>query len=226
MLRYPSNWLQGVSLGESIACELRLQIVNGSIKPGEIISENRMAADFGTSRSPVREALKLLSSEGLIRLERMGAVVLGLSMTDIIELYDVRYLIESFVQQRLADMAVGPLLETLQRTIDKMDLAVKHNDAVEFSFQDLSFHEAIITAANHKRILHLWNSIRPIVITVMLITTQEIFAEGKQKLNRVIDKHRKMMKGLESQRADVIQKFVQEYFADSRQTLHNSLPDI
>ncbi|WP_183587024.1 GntR family transcriptional regulator [Paenibacillus rhizosphaerae] len=225
-MRYPSSWLQGVSLGESIASELRLQIISGRIKPGEIISENRVAADFGTSRSPVREALKSLSSEGLIRLERMGAVVVGLSLTDIVELYDVRFLIESFVQQRLAQMDRDQLLMTLRRIVDRMELAVKHQDAIEFSFQDLSFHEAIITAADHKRILHLWSSIRPIVMTVMLITTEEIFSKGEEKLGSVIGKHLKIMDGLASGDEDEIQKLVQEYFADSRQTLHRSLTDV
>lgn len=68
MLHYPSAWLLGMSLGEKIASELRLQIINGTIPTGEILSENRIAADFGTSRSPVREAMKSLSNEGLIRL--------------------------------------------------------------------------------------------------------------------------------------------------------------
>jgi GntR family transcriptional regulator of gluconate operon len=126
-MHYPSAWLQGASLGETIACELRLQIINGTIKPNEVISENRIAADFGTSRSPVREALKTLSHEGLIRLERMGAVVLGLSLQDLDELYDVRYLIESFAQQPLSGGNHEPVLTNLKQIIDKMELTVKHN---------------------------------------------------------------------------------------------------
>lgn len=223
MLQYPSAWLQNASLGETIACELRLRIINGTIKNGEIISENWVASEFGTSRSPVREALKTLSSEGLIRLERMGAVVIGLNITDVEELYDVRFLIESFVQQRLTQTDVEGLLGNLQRIVDKMELAMRHNDAVEFSYQDLSFHEAIIMAVDHNRILHLWKSIRPIVMTVMLITTEEVFSKGEEKLHTVIDKHRTIMKGLESRNRDVVKQVVQDYFADSRKTLHSSI---
>ncbi|MWV46998.1 FCD domain-containing protein [Paenibacillus sp. HJL G12] len=223
-MQYPSAWLQNASLGETIACELRLRIINGTIKTGEVISENWVAAEFGTSRSPVREALKTLSNEGLIRLERMGAVVIGLHITDVEELYDVRFLIECFVQQRVAQTDVGGLLENLRRIVDKMELAMKHHDAVEFSYQDLSFHEAIIAAADHNRILHLWKSIRPIVMTVMLITTEEIFSKGEQKLHTVIDKHHAIMKGLNSGDKDVVEQVVKEYFADSRKTLHNSIP--
>lgn len=224
MLHYPSAWLHGVSRGESIACELRLHIIDGTIKAGEILSENRIAADFGTSRSPVREALKTLSNEGLIRLERMGAVVLGLSIKDVEELYDVRYLIESFAQQRLAEAGNAKLIGQLNRIVDKMRLAVKYGDIVDFSYSDFSFHEAIILEAKHARILHLWKSIRQIVLTVMLITTEEVFSQGEEKLNLVIDKHRTIVNGLESKDSTVIQKVVQSYFADSKITLHSSLP--
>jgi GntR family transcriptional regulator, gluconate operon transcriptional repressor len=222
-MRYPSVWLQGVSLGESIACELRLQIIKGTIKPGEVISENRIASDFGTSRSPVREALKTLSNEGLIRLERMGAVVLGLSIEDLEELYDVRYLIESFAQQRLASGNHESLLANLNQIIDKMELAIKYNDYVEFSHLDFRFHEAMIIEANHARIMHLWKSIRQIVLTVMLITTDEIFSEGEDKLLTVIEKHRAIVNALESKDVTIIQKVVREYFEDSNKTLHSSI---
>jgi GntR family transcriptional regulator of gluconate operon len=88
---------------------------------------------------------------------------------------------------------------------------------------DFCFHEAMIVEAKHTRILFLWKSIRQIVLTVMLITTEEIFSEGEVKLVTVIEKHRKIVKALESKDASVIQQVVQEYFADSNKTLHSSI---
>ncbi|MNO15039.1 putative HTH-type transcriptional regulator YdfH [compost metagenome] len=222
-MKYPTAWLQGNSLGEAIACELRLQIINGSIKPGEVLSENGIAADFGTSRSPVREALKTLSSEGLISLKRMGAEVIGLQLKDIDELYDVRYLIESFAWKRMAQNDPSALIALLHRIVDKMELAAKHHDAVEFAFQDLSFHELMITEAKHSRIWHLWSSIRQIVMTVLLITTEKIFSQGEEKIILVINKHRKLLEGLESRDPAVISVRIEEYFADSHQTIHLSI---
>ncbi|CAH0120905.1 MULTISPECIES: GntR family transcriptional regulator [unclassified Paenibacillus] len=227
-MQYPSAWLQGSSLGESIACELRLRIVNGSVKPGEVLSENRIASDFGTSRSPVREALKTLSGEGLIRLERMGAVVIGLNRKDVEELYDVRYLIEGFVQQRIVSMpqATNPdaLLQQLQQIVDKMELAAKHGNAVDFSYHDMSFHEAIVLRAGHTRMIHLWNSIRHLVMAVMLVTTENVFSQGTRKISDVIEKHRKIMQSMESNDIELIQKGARDYFADSLATLHRSFP--
>jgi len=224
-MQYPSAWLQGASLGESIACELRLQIINEQIKPGEVLSENRIAAEFGASRSPVREALKALSSEGLIRLERMGALVIGLNLKAVEELYDVRYLIESFAQQKLASGSHEALLLQLEQNIDKMKLAVKHNNPVDFTLQDFSFHEAIITAAGHTRILHLWNSIRHIVMTVMLLTNEKGFESGEVRMNWVAEKHRSILEGLRSADVETIRQVVQTYFADSGETLIRSLPE-
>nr|WP_154960413.1 GntR family transcriptional regulator [Paenibacillus xylanexedens] len=221
-MQFPSSWLQGASRGEAIACELRLRIINGTLRPGEILSENRIAADFDSSRSPVREALRTLSNEGLIRLERMGVVILGLNMKDVEELYDVRFLIESFVQQRLAADVPPALITQLSNIIDKMQLAGKHQDAVEFAYQDLTFHETIVEAASHSRISHLWKSIRYVVMTVMLLTTRRVFAQGEPKVSAVIEKHRSLATALESGDKALIQHGVRTYFKDSGQTLHES----
>src|SRR5690625_4800362 len=95
-MQFPKKWLQGNTLGELITSELRLKIVSGQIPKDIILSENQIAKEFKTSRSPVREAFKTLSTEGLVGLARMGAVVLGLTQQDIDELYDVRFMLENF----------------------------------------------------------------------------------------------------------------------------------
>jgi len=223
-MKYPEAWLRGASLGEGIACNIRLKIVSGTIQPGDKLSENGIAAEFGTSRSPVREALKTLSGEGLIRLERMGAVVIGLGPKEVGELYDVRYLIESFVQSRIAALDAAALSVVLERIIDKMELAGRHRDPVEFAYQDLSFHETIIAEAKHSRIWQLWKSIRQLVMTVMLITTEEVFAEGAERVEAVIEKHRILLQGIRSGDPEEVQKKVRRYFDDSYVTLRHSLP--
>ncbi|RUS47183.1 GntR family transcriptional regulator [Cohnella sp. AR92] len=222
-MAYPAAWLRGASLGEAITCELRLGIVTGKLKPGEKLSENRIAADFGTSRSPVRESLRTLSDEGLIRLERMGAVVLGLSEDEVRELFDVRSLIEGFVQERLSHMDLEPVIVQLERIIDKMTLAAKHRDVEEFAFQDFSFHETIVAEAKHSRIWQLWRSIRQLVLTVMLVTTEKVFGEGEERTEAVVEKHRVLLQGLRSGSETEIRKQVRNYFADSYVTLHRSL---
>ncbi|GAB6927977.1 gluconate operon transcriptional repressor GntR [Paenibacillus sp. JCM 10914] len=221
-MKNPETWLRGTSLGEGIAHELRLQIISGVIPIGDTLSENRIASEFGISRSPVREALRTLASEGLIELERMGARVIGLSLKEVEELYDVRYLIESFVQQHVFAQDQSELITNLRQTVERMELAYKHHDPVEFAHQDLIFHESIITEANHRRILHLWRSIRPIVSTVMLITTKQIFLGGVTAVQHVMEKHLQFIQEMESYDASRILSATEHYFNDSRQTLYLS----
>ena len=74
---YPAKWIANASMGVRLACELRMRIISGMIEKGTVLSENKLALEFEVSRSPIREALKILASENIIRLERMGAVVVG-----------------------------------------------------------------------------------------------------------------------------------------------------
>ena len=71
-----NNGKQNDYIGESIAAELRFQIVNSTLEPDTLLTENQVAKQFDVSRSPVRDAFKLLQTNQLIHLERMGARVL------------------------------------------------------------------------------------------------------------------------------------------------------
>ncbi|MBQ3410333.1 MAG: gluconate operon transcriptional repressor GntR, partial [Bacillus sp. (in: Bacteria)] len=130
---YPEKWLSKASTGDRVASELRMRIIAGAIESGTILSENKIAADFSVSRSPVREALKLLASENIIRLERMGAVVIGLTEKEIEEIYDVRLLIETFIFERLGKMDTNDLVRELNKIMEMMKIAIKYHDSDEFS---------------------------------------------------------------------------------------------
>ena len=71
------------------------------------------------SRSPIREALRILSNEGLIDLQRMGAVVIGLTTRDLNELYDVRLLLEHFVLERLSEVNHDSLIKSWSKALIK-----------------------------------------------------------------------------------------------------------
>lgn len=222
-MHYPSSWLQGASLGEKIASELRLRIVRCTIKPPTVLSENQIATEFGTSRSPVREAFKTLSNEGLIRLERMGAIVLGLSKKDIEEIHDARLLIESFIIERLSNIQDETIASKLNKIIDKMVIADKHGDYLDFAYQDLQFHETMILEANHARILYFWNNIRNIVLTTMLVATEKRFRAEKHEVNPLIEKHRLIVKAFDAKDKNLLKQVIQDHFEDTRNTVNNTV---
>ena len=84
---YPKKWKENMTSGQVIAAELRLGIVSGEIESHIQLSENQVAQQFNVSRSPVRDAFKLLQTDQLIQLERMGAQVLPFGDQEKKEMY-------------------------------------------------------------------------------------------------------------------------------------------
>ncbi|MGS2778048.1 GntR family transcriptional regulator [Robertmurraya sp. GLU-23] len=209
---YPSKWLSKASAGDRVTCELRMRIISGLIESGAIISENKLAADFAVSRSPVREALKVLASENIIRLERMGAVVIGLTEKEIEEIYDVRLLIETFVFERLVKMDVTELVKELSKILEMMKVAIKYQDADEFSYQDLLFHETIIRSINHSYMLMIWNNLRPVMESLILLSMRARFQEKYEDFERIIKNHELYIEAIQSkERALMVQSLHQNF---------------
>ncbi|MCP3745446.1 MULTISPECIES: GntR family transcriptional regulator [Paenibacillus] len=211
---YPSKWLLKASAGDRVTSELRMRIISGGIESGTILSENKLAADFTVSRSPIREALKILASENIIRLERMGAVVIGLSEKEIEEIYDVRLLIESFVFERLVKMDTNDLAKELSKILEMMKVALKYSDADEFSYQDVLFHETIIRAVNHSHILMIWNNLKPVMESLILLSMRMRFKEKYEDFTRIINNHELYIEAIKAKDRDLMIKSLHENFDD------------
>ncbi|MFC5529722.1 GntR family transcriptional regulator [Cohnella yongneupensis] len=211
---YPVKWLSKASAGDRVTSELRMRIISGETESGSILSENKLAADFAVSRSPVREALKVLASENMIRLERMGAVVVGLSNKEIEEIYDVRLLIESFVFERLVKMDTGELAKELSKILEMMKVAVKYGDADEFSFQDILFHETIIRYVQHSYILMIWNNLKPVMEAFILLSMRARFKDKLEDFTRIVNNHDLYIKAIQSKDRDLMIKSLHDNFDD------------
>jgi GntR family transcriptional regulator, gluconate operon transcriptional repressor len=211
---YPQKWLSKAATGDRVASELRMQIISGLIESGAIISENKLAADFNVSRSPIREALKILASENLIRLERMGAVVIGLTEKDIEEIYDVRLLIETFVFERLIKLDTTELVRELSKILEMMKIAIKYKDADEFSLQDVLFHETIIRAINHSYIKMIWDNTKPVMEAFILLSMRVRIQEKYEDFERIIENHELYIEAIKTKNRDLMIQSLHQNFDD------------
>ncbi|RBW70035.1 GntR family transcriptional regulator [Bacillus taeanensis] len=214
---------EGQTLGEKISNELRVKIISGENAPGTVLSENQIAKEYKTSRSPVRDAFKVLANEGLIKLERMGAVVTGLDEHDLKELYEVRHLIEYFTLKKLIRQDVDDVIKALLQIIDKMKLAAKYENVVEFAMLDFSFHNLLIGSIEHKRILYLWNNIKHIVQTVLLITMEKRFSERREEIDILIEKHFLIIEVLQTKKLEKLEVILEDHFTDSHKSIEELL---
>ncbi|GGI02283.1 MULTISPECIES: GntR family transcriptional regulator [Mammaliicoccus] len=195
---YPSDWLKHRSTGEQVASELRLAIISKEIAEGEKLSENKIAQQFEVSRSPVRDALKLLQQDGLISLERMGAIVTGLSNTNQTEIYDIRLMLESFVFERLQLENNIEVIKQLNKILKMMTVAVEFKDADEFTRLDLQFHESMITAINHQYIEMIWYNLTPVMECLILVSMRQRMQNEPEDFERVIHNHQVYNEAIET----------------------------
>ncbi|KAA6447242.1 GntR family transcriptional regulator [Bacillus swezeyi] len=213
-LLYPEKWLSRASTGVRVASELRMRIISGMIESGTILSENKLAAEFSVSRSPIREALKILASEKIIRLERMGAVVIGLTEKEIEEIYDVRLLMETFVFERLGRANVDELATDLSKILEMMKISIKYKDADEFSFQDILFHETIVRSINHSYILMIWNNLKPVMESFILLSMRARLKEKYEDFERIFDNHELYIQAIKTKDRALMIKSLHQNFDD------------
>ena len=186
---YPEQWLEGVSKGEMIASEIRLRIVDGTITPDTLLTENQIAKEFNVSRSPVRDAFKLLKQDQLINLERMGADVLPFNDNVKKELYDLRIMLESFAFNKIKASNHKQIVKEMRKQLEMMKVAVKFEDAEAFTVHDMKFHEVTILASKHQYLKTFWNNLRPVMEALILLSMRERMNKKPEDFERIHHNH-------------------------------------
>lgn len=136
------------------------RIYDGSLQPGERLRELAIAEEFGTSQTPVREALRELEALRLVHSEAYkGTRVREITAREMTEVYLVRAILE----QRAAELA-GPRLENnvepLGQAVDRICESAAEGDVDGYARHNLDFHRQIVVAADNMVLLQTWDSLR------------------------------------------------------------------
>lgn len=145
-----------------VAAVLRAAILDGSLPPGAPLIEKAIAEDLEISRAPVREAIRMLSQEGLVEsVAYKGSRVRVPSSRDVIEVYSIRGLLERFAVRRIlaSSGSGGDSLATLCAVCDAMEQRAAADDLRGVSAEDERFHRTLIELADHELLLDLWSHI-------------------------------------------------------------------
>jgi DNA-binding GntR family transcriptional regulator len=152
------------SLAEDAADRIRETILSGGFAPGEHLVEARIAQQLNVSRGPVREAFKLLRSEGLVEEEpRRGTFVVRLEASDVLEIYQLRAAIEGRAARLLAQARPPEALEELRRRSRAIEDAIARGDVVAVSRADLEFHGAVCSSSGNGRLNEVFARYVPIL---------------------------------------------------------------
>ena len=132
------------SLEEKVYLALQEQILSRKLRTGEAITEMKLSKALGVSRTPVREALQRLDREGLIKLvPNKGAVVLGISEQDLIDIYKIRMRLEGLASRIAAENANDELCKELRDNVDLTAFYMGKGDIEKVKNLDSEFHDII-----------------------------------------------------------------------------------
>ena len=134
---------------------IREAIVDGRLPPGQRLKEEELARELGISRTPVREALLILQTEGLVDAEpNRGAVVRSHDAGDLEDLYQLRALLEGYATRRAAVNITESALESLAASCDRFD-ELMDSDVQDLVKENLFFHNVILEASRSRRVAEL-----------------------------------------------------------------------
>lgn len=176
----PNLRIKRQSLPETLAESLRERILNGEFKEGASLIQEDLAQQYGVSRMPVREALKILEALGLISTQiHMGSVVKSIPTEQIQELFELRALLEpDLLERSLPNMTEAHFAAT-KELLPQLEAAYINDDIAQWGNLNWAFHASLYAAADRVQTLSIVQSIN--VQTDRYIRLQLLLTAGKKE---------------------------------------------
>lgn len=141
------------SLGAKVYRQIRDNILSGKYAVNEELKEKNIGEELGVSRTPVREALRQLELEGLVSIiSNKGAYVVGVTLDDIKDIYEMRILLEGLCAKKAANNITPELIELLDENICLSEFYVQNNNLDKMVNLDSEFHKILYEASKSKEL--------------------------------------------------------------------------
>ena len=199
------------ALYEEVAEQLRQRIFRRELEPGSWIDELKIAEEFGISRTPLREALKVLAAEGLVTMKvRRGAYVTEMSEKDLRDVYHLLSLLESDAAGVVAERATAAQLRELQGLHVELEAAV--NDRETFFAINERFHMRILEISDNRWRSQMVADLRKVM---KLNRHNSLFKQGR--IEDSLNEHRAILDAMLSRDPEGTRRAMQAHFAQGLQ---------
>jgi DNA-binding GntR family transcriptional regulator len=188
--------LEPSSLVELTLRRLRHEILSGALAPGERLVEEHLTQRFGTSRAPLREALRQLAEQGLIEhLPRRGVRVAELSAADSDELFALRDLLERYAVRTAFARPQVVVLDGVTAAWQLMAEAARSGDAFLENNAHQRFHVEVVALAGQR---HLLTAFEPVILKLQLLMAANLRLEQAAVQDAVegVERHRRLLDAL------------------------------
>ena len=210
--------VQSNSLPALVQVEIERLILKGELGVGQHINESELAARFGTSRGPVREALRALEESRLVRSEKnRGVFVREISVAEADEIYDVREALDELIGRRVAERASPEQQRELAAVVAEMDAAAGINDLKAYHALNLRFHDLLVDFAGNAR---LTESYRPLTKGLLLFRLRGLKDGGGFAVSNT--EHKEVVAAVAARDGARAGQLLRRHAAQSRARMHKA----
>ncbi|MFZ5595746.1 MAG: GntR family transcriptional regulator [Bacillota bacterium] len=206
-------------LRELVFESLREAIIQGRLKPGERLMEMQLADEMGVSRTPIREAIRKLELEGfVVMMPRKGAFVSGISVKDIVDVFEVRAALEALAAGLAAERITDLELEELERSLVQISELSDKDDIDAIVETDTNFHDSIYRACRNDRLVQIITHLKE---QIQRFRTTSLSQPGRTKV--ALGEHRKIVEAISDRNIELAQDLAREHIENAEQSLLNAL---
>ncbi len=207
---------------DSVFQVLRESILNQTFRPGERLNIKELADKLGTSRTPVKDAINRLASEGLIELRpRSGTFVAELSPDDITETFEVRLGLECLAAEIAIERATPETILKLKELVAAMEIPVTNQRERAYHEQkNTEFHSFIVEMSGNRKLIEVYRSINAHVKFARIHYPADTLAYHLEAEKR---DHREILDALESKDEDRLVRLLKQHIRAGAQALVKEL---
>lgn len=192
-------------LADQVTIAIRKAIIDSSFPPGTRLIEGDLAESLKVSRGPVREALRRLEQEGLVRIvPARGTFVATVAEEDIAEIYGLRAALETYAA---GQAACGADLRDLEESVSEMRAAFDAGDLPKLIEADLHFHGGLVALANNRRLLGVWMTLEGQMRLILSLTRDQVYRDPQH----LTDEHRRLLETIRSGDAQSAAQRIREH---------------
>ena len=203
-----------VSLADSIFEHFESDILSGKYKKGETFTESKLSEVFGVSRTPIREAIRRLEQENLIKVTTKGIEILGISENDLNDIYEIRSRIEGLAAKKCAGIITGENLAKLTEIVDLQEFYAQKGLSEKVRDTDSAFHEMIYSICGSEIYLSVLSSLHRRIKKYRKLSVQ-----NPERAKKAVLEHREILSALSQHDAEKAEKLTANHIINARENV-------
>ena len=213
--------ISDLPLREVVFRTLRRAILNGTLVPGERLMEIPLSQQLGVSRTPVRDAIRMLEIEGLvIMLPHRGAMVAEISSKDLEDVLEVRAALEELAVLKACSNRTEEQMDALEKAAGDFADCLRRGDLMEGARADARFHEIISESTGNRRLMQILNNLREQVFRYRVENLKDSSAH-----ENLVRQHEQLCRALRERAGEQAVQVIRRHIRHQRESILRTLQE-